>query len=406
MFERLKDALPDLAVALGKTRDRRAPRALVIPPAAPGSVGDAAMISATVEALRAHGCTRVDLLQVADRAAWDLDVPVDHMIHAGSYMEYGARGQLASIIYAMAGYSDVIMIGADIVDGVYDEVLAARRLFLLDRAARMGLRATVLGSSFSATPAQSCINALRDLPEQVRIFARDELSHERMETAIGREVETSADVVFLLEDAASTADFEAELAWIRAEKARGAQIIAVNANALQEEGCPDLVQGYIRLVSTLMRQAKASAVLVPHDVRGDRSDVTLAEEILRGLDDDLSSRTHLFQPGKPGGVKAVLREADLLITGRMHAAILGVLSGTPAISFAYQGKFEGLYRHLDLDPGKYVFDLSDLQDDQPGLLKACLDALASSQDVRAHILERIPALRALSKKNFEPLAKD
>ena len=127
MFESLKDNLPELAVALGKLRTHRSSRALLIPPAGPGSVGDAAMISASVQILRDMNY-KVDLLQVEHGAVWDLDASPDQMIPAGDFMTFGSRTQLASLIYGMAGYSDVIMIGADILDGVYDDTLANRRL--------------------------------------------------------------------------------------------------------------------------------------------------------------------------------------------------------------------------------------------------------------------------------------
>jgi polysaccharide pyruvyl transferase WcaK-like protein len=275
---------------------------------------------------------------------------------------------------------------------------------LLDRAARMGLRATVLGSSFSLTPAPSTVAVLRSLPRRVHLYARDDLSHGRMATALGRKIEISADIVFLLKDVAATPELEDDLAWIAAQRNTGARIVAVNANALQEVERPDLVARYVDLISSLLSTAGVSIVLLPHDTRGDRSDVALAGEIRDGLGADLADRVRLVPPRNPGSVKAIVKASDLLITGRMHAAVLGLTSGTPAISFSYQGKFEGLYRHLGLDPASYVFPTQALDDDLPGLLEACTQALDRSGELRMRILEQLPKLQALSRRNVEHLA--
>jgi polysaccharide pyruvyl transferase WcaK-like protein len=46
--------------------------------------------------------------------------------------------------------------------------------------------------------------------------------------------------------------------------------------------------------------------------------------------------------------KAVSGELDVLLAGRMHAAIMAIGAGTPVIGLAYNQKFSGVFRLLDM----------------------------------------------------------
>src|SRR5690606_26545186 len=106
-----------------------------------------------------------------------------------------------------------------------------------------------------------------------------------------------------------------------------------------------------------------SVLLVPHDVRTERSDRVIAAEIAAGVGVDLAPHIHAFHAETPGQLKALLAGVDLIVTGRMHAAIIALGAHTPALSFAYANKFEGLYRHLELDPAEMILDLQHLHAD-------------------------------------------
>jgi colanic acid/amylovoran biosynthesis protein len=58
----------------------------------------------------------------------------------------------------------------------------------------------------------------------------------------------------------------------------------------------------------------------------------------------------------PAAVVSLLKGCDLLIAGRLHSAILGMLAGTPVIAVGYQHKSEGVMRLLGLEDSFVAID--------------------------------------------------
>lgn len=398
----MKSTLISIASNIGawQVRKSRQRNAIVIPPAGPGSVGDAAMLGSTIQALRRRGFEKVDILQVQAGVQWDLDSPADRLIPAAKFIDYGSRVNLAAILLQLRSYSDLFCIGADILDGIYDEDRMAHRLELIHRAALMGLTATIIGSSFSEQPSPRCVDLISSLPDGVRIFARDEFSLRRMSLAFKREVALSADVAFMLETASTTASNLPEMNWIRSERASGRRIISINANYLHEKNRPSFIDDYTRLSAELINQG-ASLLMLPHDLRTERSDEFISKEIMMRLDPSCAGRTCLLTRRMPGQVKALLADVDLLITGRMHAAIIALGSNTPALSFAYANKFEGLYRHLDLDPAEMILSLDELHSDAPSVVAQVMEALDRAPQLRGHIEGKMGELKEAAARNFD-----
>ncbi|TIX51249.1 polysaccharide pyruvyl transferase family protein [Alteraurantiacibacter aquimixticola] len=397
-----KKAIVDLCAAAGAIRSRLSSgkRALVIPPAGPGSVGDAAMLTSIIATLRKNGYSRVDLLQVEKGCHWPLDAREDRLIPAADFIDYGSRMNLAAILLQLGGYSDLLCVGADILDGIYDEDKMTHRLELLARAARMGVRATVVGSSFSDHPSPQIVSLLRSLPAGVRIFARDEYSHERMKRALGRDIGLSADTAFLLPAAEERLAGHGVLTWVERQKGEGRKIVAVNANNLHEKGHPTLVEDYARMAAKLI-EVGASVLLIPHDSRMARSDQFIAGEILALLGEGRDSHAFRFEAETPGQLKALLSRADLAVTGRMHAAIIASGAHTPAMSFAYANKFEGFYRHLDLDPAEMILTLDALRDEPDRVVSRILAVLKKSEQLSTHIAGRLGAIEREALRNFD-----
>lgn len=399
----LKRSFTDLAAWLGRLGRTGKRKALIIPPATPGSTGDAAMIGASIHMLRQKGYEEVNLLQLAPGTSWKLDHKPDRLIPGARFIDYGSFTNLASLLLETGSYSDVFCIGADILDGIYDEDRMARRLELLARAARSGIRATVLGSSFSEHPSPRIVALIRSLPDQVRLFARDGDSCQRMLRALERPVSLSADVAFLLEPAEPDEGGRRHCEWMESQSAAGRRIIGVNANYLHEKTHPELVRDYARLVERLI-DGGCSILMVPHDTRTERSDFVIAGEILSRLTGDRAGHARLLDPVTPGQLKTILGRLDLLVTGRMHAAIIALGAHTPAMSFAYANKFEGLYRHLGLEPEDMILSLARLGQDPGAVSGDILRILSSSSGLRTHIAGRIDGLRQAAALNFQETA--
>ena len=67
---------------------------------------------------------------------------------------------------------------------------------------------------------------------------------------------------------------------------------------------------------------------------------------------DFDDRVEVLSPPfSAWDVKGLCAHLDGVLTGRMHLAIAALGTGTPPLSVAYRGKFEGLMRHIGLDGG-------------------------------------------------------
>jgi polysaccharide pyruvyl transferase WcaK-like protein len=371
-------------------------RALVIPPAKPGSLGDASMISATFTTLRRHGFATVDLAVSGD---WPIDVKVDNILKGERFFYSRSDRRLARLLPQLASYSHVYFLGADVIDGAYNSGSATARLHLLREALGLGAKATVLGCSFNLPAHPASIAALRALPAEVRICARDEISYGRLHETLDRPIERTADVAFLLESTPEALTARKVAAWIKARREAGDRVLALNVNFLHERGLIGFTEAVTALLASLIGKG-ISIVLLPHDVRTERSDQTIMSEAQAGLTEDDRSKTFMLKAEGPGTVKAMLANVDLLITGRMHAAIMAMGGGTPSLCFTYQGKFEGLYALFGLDAKKLLLKPSDLVEGTEKVVDAAVVALPQVDEMRQLICSKMAGVVTMSAKNF------
>lgn len=378
--------------------DNIAPRrALIIPPATPGSLGDAAMISASAVSLRGKGASGVDLLYGKE---WDLDERIDGQIAGESLFYGGSLIQYVSLVAQLKHYNHVCLIGADVIDGKYNPPSVRGRLAILAEVAKQGKKATLLGASYNKNPEKTTRNALKNLPASVVICARDPVSKKRMEEALERDIRQVADLAFLLPARAYHPVAVRALSWIDSRHAAGDQVVAVNANYLQAEENPSMVDALAKLMEGLLAQP-ISVLLVPHDTRSARPDqVILAEAAAKVTTSDNAKRIHMVEPQSPGAIKAILAQTDLLVTGRMHAAILGMGAGTPAFSFAYQDKFEGLYSFFGLENADLLYAPESFVANPDEVLAKVLGHLKDTPSLKSQIKEKLPHVIQLAQDNF------
>ena len=382
--------------------------ALILPPAALGSLGDEAMVSATIEQLRDYdGVTRIGLISYGTVKGWDQYGPVQGMPQLQHHSFRGYWKALFRCAVVASRYQRFYCLGADVLDGYYSERSTLQRLSLVAIAARTGADTAVLGFSFNPKPAPTAVAALRQLPPSVRLYARDPVSRDRLTAHLQRPVNLVADLAFLLQPDPSATATAQVLDWIKAQRQSGRIILGVNANYklvqnLDVQDLDHLVQVYIQTLADLHRQnPQFSVVLIPHDFRsipGEANDIELARAILNALPADL--RPHCIEmptPCSAAAIKAVCGQLDLVISGRMHLAIACLGQGIPAACITYQGKFEGLFQHLELggmliEPQRAV---------EPGhLVQFLLPLIEQRHGLRQHIQSRLPKIRQLAQANF------
>jgi polysaccharide pyruvyl transferase WcaK-like protein len=304
---------------------------------------------------------------------------------------------------AARDYEQVYCIGADVMDGFYSVEICEFLTGLLEVAAAVGAKATLLGCSFNQQPEADAIAALRRLPRQVRICSRDPVSQQRMEAALGRPVTLVADAAFLLPPSQTTSPL---LKWIQQQRKAGRILLGVNTNStlintVQHLDPEQFVSHYVATLTQLLAdQQNLSFVLVPHDDRFEINDVSLANQVLEQLPEHVKVHCNMLEfPTSPGEVKTVCGELDLVVTSRMHVAIAALGQGIPSLSIGYQGKHEGLYEHFGLP--ELLISPAEAFAPQ-GLLHFIQQHLSQRQRLQAQVEAQLPQVQSLARLNFSP----
>lgn len=389
------------------TRTRQqAASALFLPPAAPGSLGDEAMLVAGMKSLANQDVRQLGIIAFNSvEECKHLDLVTDTInlrdYFAGTSMSWKAQLRFVRMV---SRYDYFYCLGADMMDGFYSDTSTLRRITLVAMAAKTGANAAILGFSFNEQPTPASVKYLSELPASVRLCCRDPISHKRLTHYLKRSVELVADVAFLLEPAKDSKLAAGVTKWTRYQQAAGQTVIGVNANFLTFQdrtnvNTDDFVRLYVdALVELFSEDQTLSFLMIPHDFRGKNSDVSLAKAILEALPSIM--KPYCIQvptPCSAAEIKSICADLDLVLTGRMHLAIACLGQGTPVVGIRYQGKFEGLFSHFELqgmtiDPEKAF---------QPGYLASFLAAIIPKRkDIREHIQSKLAKVQALASSNF------
>ena len=367
--------------------------AVIVPPATPGSVGDAAMISVAIAELRKRGFERIDLLH---GRSWPVDEQVDRLISAEAFFYNGRASQGRQLRRLMTQYDYVCFIGADVIDGAYNPGSVSRRLELLECASKAGIATTVLGSSYNDAPEETTRSALAKLPKATQISARDPVAYTRLATHLKRDIVQTADLAFLLSPRTNDPETVRLAAWVARQRAAGKEVLAVNANYLHAAKNPAFEASLTKFLHGL-NTAGIAILLVPHDTRTKRNDRQVLEDAAKAIDRD---SIELVRTTSPGAIKAILSQVDALFTGRLHAMILAMGAGTPAGGLAYQGKFEGMLQLFQLDNSDLLMSPEDFAGDPDKALELAFSLLRRKTEIRQKIEARLSAVHELSSKNF------
>jgi polysaccharide pyruvyl transferase WcaK-like protein len=109
------------------------------------------------------------------------------------------------------------------------------------------------------------------------------------------------------------------------------------------------------------------------------------------------TRVHLARVANPGLYKALLGQAALVISARMHPLILAAGMGVPFVGLSYNGKFDGLYELLGLQARSLPLD----QCPDAWGVSTLIAAAESALETRVDLRQRAEALAATVR--FEAL---
>lgn len=362
-----------------------------------GSLGDSAMFTAWMHALRAenpaatftvigtrnHSITIPGIGEIPVAAAWD-----------------GKAGTIAFDKLIRQNHALFVM-GADILDGKYGAALVQRIVDYCNHSVKLGIPATTLGFSLNRQPRRPAVHALAKLHPKVTVNLRDQPSLDRFARFVGIPASLCADCAFLMQ-AATEPEPESE-AWIAAMRSSGRIPIGVNLNAhalapaLAQVGMDALIAHIANQLKRAGEQHALSFMLIPHDLKAQSADIAMLQALEQQLQRSGFPHVRYTALNQPDVIKRIAGQLDLVITGRMHLAIAALGSGSPVLSISYQDKFEGLYQHFGLSLEHTIEPMQCLSDE---FLKKVNRAFMKRHENRERILTHLPRVKELALRNL------
>lgn len=399
------DEVTDVSILKGVLRPRlvgatdEGPSCLIVPPDdGCGSFGDHAMLLSLLCGMKKRRPDVVPAVFLRERRGEDgfLAARGLNVRHIGAR---DGRPLLERFAEAAAGFDHVVFMGADILDGGYGHACSLQQFAMMERAHALSLPVDVLGFSFRSTDDPVILDAVRSVSSFARLHVRDAVSLERLAAAGCSGLVQVADLAFLFDENAvpPSPQVSAVLDEVRRLRAQGLHPVGLHAAALKADG---YLGFFDRLARAFADVPGVVAVLLPHDSRvfeNKHSDT----ELLGRLAAYFSSRglplvNAVAACPDEAAVKRVAASLDVVVTSRMHLAIAAMSRNVPAVSFAYQGKFEGLYRFFEFDE-PLVLNAADFgAENLAGLMTRLLRT-----DARPMMRRCNERLRELAARNFD-----
>ncbi|MGX1166104.1 polysaccharide pyruvyl transferase family protein [Bradyrhizobium sp. DASA03005] len=391
---------------------RNNPRRLLVLPSDPWSIhqsrGDEAMIEAAAgEMKRAYPDLEIYIVTATAAASADVRVMGFKPLELWKQpFSYETVAQELSIIRPDFG----VILGADVLDGYYSPVDAARMLLVADLMAAFGAKVSVLGFSFNSRPAKALREVFRLIDPGVVLNLRDAISLRRFDDFARKRARLVADAAFMLTPRADTAAVKAIAATIARQRAQGRKVFVFNIHPmLFKKPEPAKLRKMIELAASAMerlsRQHNVSWVLLAHDYRPEIADDNCLRPLADRLKPTLGEHVHhVEQTLSAGEIKAVVGLVDGVITGRMHLAIAALGQGTPVAAITYQDKFQGLFAHFGISEQLLLSPAQFLNGDSfEQFVGHFLGAFEAAGD---QVRQALPDVMELSRANIAPLLGD
>lgn len=366
----------------------QSPSHIVMAPTGGGNIGDQALIEAAFRALKGN-------ITVVGTAANSITIPLADrervkfesaggFIYLPPFLRIMNAFRLARLMSTARTFS---VVGADLMDGAYNPGASLARSSALWLAAKQRIPSVLLGCSWANASVDSCASALaRAGRAGAQLNFRDATSHER---ALGQGIDTAvltSDIVFSDDNMDDQHILSAFCATAHNE---GRKVALVNASGLVAKKLPQ-TQEYVTIIEELLRK-DFSIILLPHVFRATGDDLGECKKIMEVIPSS-TNVTLVESVLSPSAIRSLCRDADLVITGRMHLAVMALGRGVVPITLGTHGKVEGLYRHFQ--------GLNFYVDPQAGfghnVAKLIPEAMLQNSEWKASL----PAVEALAKANF------
>jgi polysaccharide pyruvyl transferase WcaK-like protein len=301
---------------------------------------------------------------------------------------------LLSLSKVLSKSSRIFIVGADNLDGAYSNLLSALHWNVAIAGTYANTEVTMLGFSWNTEPSKMAVK-LKVLAQMrgVILCARDSLSADRLRTGSSEEIIHTADLVF------STKYF-AKLENDEQEEVSNSKKIAIIAGTQmrglnrEEPFEPEDFRPILEAIGS-----SYEIHLVPSVARSRQNEPEILRSVMDHFKTQFNIRHHATVP-TPNEFFSLCQSAKLLVTFRMHPAVIAMQALLPTLMFEYQGKMLGLAE--DMGVKEFVIAHSEpMESGVPAITK-----LKKMNDQTRIVLEaNLSGQRRRSDLNFKPYSE-
>ncbi|NQX28015.1 polysaccharide pyruvyl transferase family protein [Microbacteriaceae bacterium VKM Ac-2854] len=363
---------------------------IIVAPSGGGSIGDQALVEGALRKLSGK-------VLVISRAAdsyrtkdFSGDVVVEGMPRLITGGAIGNVRGAAELLGRLKRNGRLVVIGADVMDGLYNPSDSVARFEIARQASKRGFRAALLPFSWNETPRPSARRAaLLASKAGVDIYARDPESFKRLR-ALGVAVTESADLVFN-DDRLSSAERINEIMSVITD--RRDETVIVNVSGLVSSK-PGLLEAYVDVVNAVLEKGY-SVLILPHDLRKGVNDLDYCRQLANHFTTD--GRVGLVPDEiSPSDIRGVSTAASFIVTGRMHLAVMSLMNGRPNVALSVQGKVFGLLSNFGIS--EYCVEIEDAV--RGALLERTLAMVDDVPHASERVRDGLPAVVELAARPF------
>lgn len=320
---------------------RAGDRHVLVAPTGGGNIGDQALVEAFLKSVSGP----ITILVSSDCS---IDVPdedvsrvctlsLKNFVYFPPILRIFPAFRLALVLRQARSVS---VLGADLMDGLYNVAASLSRISVLNMGARLSKTSVLIGCSWSDNAMRSSVIGLRRADNAGAVInARDPLSLERMQRDGISGAQLTADIVFALDGSHAPTDLSA---WIDKKVGAHSKLAVVNMSGLIGKRMNQIPE-YRVIVDELLHQGY-SVMMLPHVFRATGDDLDQCRLLVREISD---TRLGLIDRQlSPREVRWLVGRADIVVTGRMHLAVMSLSQKTVAITLGTHGKVEGLYQYF------------------------------------------------------------
>lgn len=372
-------------------------------PVPEGNRGDQALLAAVVDTLRRGPWKKIHLVQTASHPILAIREDGRIRIHAGYWPVFTSphcfREQLAWARF-LRGKGDVVLIGADVLDEHYSVARSEGSFYAMHLAARCGCPTRIIGFSVNGAPSPALRGRfLRAQQDGTKLCVRDSLSHQRLHDAGIKSAQLVGDLALLMRPAC-VEELDAGLR----EFIRNAPgpVVGLNFTEIVMGSGAETDALLERITDACARLAHEDGcrfVCIPHDEQGGIEYLASFHAKMSGRYPGIAALVAPMPSAQQ--LKCIAGQCAHVFTCRLHLGIATLGMGRPVTGFPYQGKFEGQFEHFGLSDGLIYKD--QLPGTVDGMTEIFRRRIQSSDDLARRVRDRLPAVQALSMKNFAGL---